>query len=432
MPEESKVDSPLEYFPFKIQEIVQDLKAGRNFPVPYVLASMLYATSVAIGSTVKLDFPTFDKGMYANIYIALVGDRGTNKSAPLLEILSPLLELDAQYIKQYNDEIEKLEEKGNVNFKRPKVRRIIVSDITTETLCQKLEDNPRGLGLWVDELKAWIGGFDKYRKVSGGVDESFFISMYNRAPIVVERKTSSKIICVSNPYLSIIGSIQPCVLNRAITQERLDNGFLDRILLAIYEEDSIFLWGKNHVNKSCGLEIWRGILIQLYNLSLKIEKDNPDAVQTMKCDNDAEEYITGWRDGKQLELSQNETSDIKALFSKSQVYCLKIMILLNLLRYASGEIENPMFIDHNTAIRSAAITDWFFNNSKDFIMDKADLTFTENQLNFIKSLPERFTTADAVNIGAKFSMKERSVKSFLRTKNGIKFRKASHGVYYKI
>lgn len=52
--------------------------------------------------------------------------------------------------------------------------------------------------------------------------------------------------------------------------------------------------------------------------------------------------------------------------------------------------------------------------------------------NFINELPDTFTTDEAINVGAKSDFSSRKVARLLKTLNGLKIRKVSHGVYTKV
>lgn len=431
MKKERSDDILLGYFPERIATVIRGLNHERNFPVPYVVASILYATSVAIGSTIRLEFPLFDE-IYANVVIALVGSRGSNKSAPMREILRPLENINKESIQKYNEQIAKYEAllpEEKEPKKKPVANRIFASDATTESLCQLLEENPRGIGLYMDELMSWIGGFDRYRKHSSGVDESFFLSVYNCTPITKDRTGNSRIINISKPYLSIIGSIQPEVLYRAITKNRIENGLFDRILLAKYEEDDYIPWVEKVKQNSSVSELWKEILEKIYLKSLEYLK--ADETKIVKCKDDAITWIVTWRNDTEEDNVRKSTEDVRALFKKTQVYCLRIVLLINMLRFACNEIKNPLEVDRKTAISATNIADWFFENSVEFLDTKQKLQYKQSQLDFVKNLGERFTTADAVNLGKNFGMGERTVKKFLKEQKGILFERPSHGNYIK-
>jgi len=72
---------PVEVFPKAIQEIIIATKETLGFPVDFIGASILYAASVAIGNTCKVEIKGgFQEG--AVLYLAIVARPGTNKTHP--------------------------------------------------------------------------------------------------------------------------------------------------------------------------------------------------------------------------------------------------------------------------------------------------------------------------------------------------------------
>lgn len=71
----------------------------------------------------------------------------------------------------------------------PPAERNIVMDTTVEALAPLMLTNPRGLLLARDELKGWIGSFDRYAGGKGGADSAHWLSMHNGESIIVDRKT---------------------------------------------------------------------------------------------------------------------------------------------------------------------------------------------------------------------------------------------------
>ena len=52
--------------------------------------------------------------------------------------------------------------------------------------------------------------------------------------------------------------------------------------------------------------------------------------------------------------------------------------------------------------------------------------------NFVNELPDSFTTDEAIQIGAKYDFNLRKVTRLLKSLNGIKISKVSHGSYTKM
>lgn len=114
---------------------------------------------------------------------------------------------------------------------RPTAERFVVNDCTVESLAPILERNPGGLLVDRDELSGWLGSFDRYSGGSGGGDVAHWLSLYDAGPLTVDRKLSGTIY-VPSAAVSIAGTIQPRALARAVGSRHVENGLLQRFILA--------------------------------------------------------------------------------------------------------------------------------------------------------------------------------------------------------
>jgi hypothetical protein len=229
---------PVEVFPLPIQEIIKATNESLNFPIDFIGASMLYAVSVAIGNTHKVEIM---KGWSENtvLYLSLVGRPGTNKSHPFSFALKPIEQRDNlkflkyQKEKQEYDTIAKLtkkerEEQGYNEPIKPIWEQHLVTDFTPEALTDVHKFNKRGIGVYADELASWFKNFNRY---NNGSEEQFWLSVWSGKPIRINRKTSEPTY-IPLPFISVAGTIQPGVLNE-LAQNRTQNGFLDRLLVLV-------------------------------------------------------------------------------------------------------------------------------------------------------------------------------------------------------
>jgi hypothetical protein len=117
---------------------------------------------------------------------------------------------------------------------KPRPRRIIASDITVERLVSLLNDNPRGILVYRDELNAWLCGFTRYSKTS---DLPQWLSAHSAGHMMTDRNARDpqtgdrEHLYVDHAAISVVGSIQPGVLARALTQEHRDAGLSSRLHL---------------------------------------------------------------------------------------------------------------------------------------------------------------------------------------------------------
>lgn len=78
-------------FPKPMQDFTMEAKVGLNFPIEYVLSSILYTASVAIGNTHQVRVKNgWNEG--ANLFMAIVGETGVAKSHAISLAIKPLLD----------------------------------------------------------------------------------------------------------------------------------------------------------------------------------------------------------------------------------------------------------------------------------------------------------------------------------------------------
>ena len=211
---------PVEIFPQSIQDIIKNLRTTLNFPDDYTSASMIYATSVAMGLSYQAQFKN-GWNEIGSLYIAIVGKAGTNKTHPLNFALKPIKKLDTDSYNEYMIKKSEYDYAKSLTKKEredeliilpesePTWKQFLVSDFTPEALIDVLNNNHIGIGVYVDELASWFKNFNRY---NNGSEEQFWLSAWSGTSITVNRK-NGKSYNIPEPFISVIGTIQDGVLN---------------------------------------------------------------------------------------------------------------------------------------------------------------------------------------------------------------------------
>jgi hypothetical protein len=111
------------------------------------------------------------------------------------------------------------------------MKRTYADDTTVESLVGILEDNPRGVLIYKDELTGWVRSHDQYKAGGKGADRQHWLSVWSNQAIVVDRKSrQGDPTYVERPWVSLVGGIQPAMLPEL--GGSMEDGLLDRFLFA--------------------------------------------------------------------------------------------------------------------------------------------------------------------------------------------------------
>ena len=181
--------------------------------------------------------------------MGLVGESGATKSPIFSSLLKPLEELQAMADETYKVEFSQYEEsletwqkspRGSRGAKpnAPAQREYYLQDLTLEATYDCLNKQPDfGLVLAVDELAGLFNGFNHYRAGGKGNDRQRVLSLYDGRAIKVNRKTGTRI-SLPHTSVSLVGTIQPCVLRKLMSDLSEVDGYWARfywVLLPVTE-----------------------------------------------------------------------------------------------------------------------------------------------------------------------------------------------------
>ncbi len=118
---------------------------------------------------------------------------------------------------------------------QPKARALIVNDITIEKLAHTMWENPQGLVLVRDELSGWFASFGRYSDGKGpGADMANWLEIFRAHHLRIDRKTGvPPTIFIPRAACSVVGTIQPRVFKRILTEDFFDSGLVSRLLLCM-------------------------------------------------------------------------------------------------------------------------------------------------------------------------------------------------------
>ena len=416
---------PIDVFPCLFKDLILDLNSSLNFPIDYTATSILTAISTAVGTTVKarVKHNWFE---YGSLYSCLIGNAGANKTHPINTIFKPIKDIDKSNHdifketftewEQFN-KLSKKEKNGLAEPIVPKLKKSVLTNFTPEVLNKRLEENERGCTVLSDELATFFNGMNNYSK---GDQIGTYLSFWSNQPTTIDRIGNPIPLFIENPYLSIIGGLQPRVLSTSFPIEKLNNGFFQRFLFAF--PDSVFKEpiSDNECNSTL-IENYKNFILNFYT--------DIQETKILKWSADAKVFFYNWQK-ENCNLVNEYQNNIKGeIASKFDNHFIRLAMLLQMMREPKHD-----YIELEAVQGAEKLCVYFMNCSfkvLEVIQNKKDYfqTLTEQKQKFYNSLVEKFTTAEAVAIGLNFQFSERSIKTFLT--DTILFKKLKHGSYEK-
>lgn len=424
-PINDRLNFPYDIFPEKIQQFI----FAQSIQHEYLAGAILGALSAAIGNTTQLEaMPGYN--VKAILYMAIVAPPGAAKTPAVKKAFGPLEEFDNNsyaFYKQEMEDYEKLlaaydkDKKNTDKPAQPHFPQIIIKDSTIEMVSHILMTNPGGCCILADELSGFLNRMNQYKS---GDEEQKWLELWSGASILNQR-VSTGVKKVIDPFCSIIGGIQPGVLESLSKEERGHNGFYHRFLFVYPKQQDKQEWIQVNVHDGI-TNAFKSIFVDMINHRSK-DKVN------YSLHADANSLYKEWFDHKNLKYNQATTDNVKGIIAKYQDYCLRFALILQVIedwQYRCG-IVMPNIME-----RAIRLTEYFLGNMHKASKILAPETPLDKLQDVYKSLyevlPQSFSTKTLIQLAVTLGIKEGSAKVFLGRQDGKLFHKMERNVYEKM
>jgi hypothetical protein len=395
---------PVEVFPDDLRDALLEASQAIPCPVDYLAVPLLAAAGSCIGRSRALAVKN-KYVQHALLYTAVVAPPGSGKSPALELVTEPLHEQEEKFheewelqlaayevqMAEYEAELaaykaakkksvarkaeadtetdkeadKKPDAKLPVKPPRPVRKRALTDNATVESLALILRDNARGVLLAKDELIAWVKAMNQYRPAGKGDDEQFWLSNWSCTTFIVDRKGDHDHgpLIAKKPFVGVTGCITPTKLKTLrgdVGPRRADDdGRLDRILLSHPEEPDAEPEDWNEVSPQTAavlsrtLKALRGLPMEPVKDGEKVKSWRPFLV---KLTGDGR---AAWQQFTREHCRERNAPDFPGYlvgpWSKLRGYCARIALIIQYLRWASGEDVGGCHCDvDGESVRKAA------------------------------------------------------------------------------
>jgi hypothetical protein len=337
---------PVDAFPDQIKEIILATNRCLNFPTDFTGTSMLYAASVAIGNTHKIKVR---EGWLEPpvLFVANIGLPNTMKSHPLSFAVKPFIDMQNELYQSYDKAKEKYEfemkltqqkrDELNLNPQKPLCRKFILMDFTSEALAKVHNENPRGVGVYCDELGSWWGSFNRYNK---GADEQLWLSLWSGITWMKDRSLGDLII--RNPYVPVGGSTQPSNLSQFCNSSAASSGLVDRFLFAYPEGLKKPYWSTETLNQVYSNN-WFRIIKSITDISPYGIQGNSIPAVVIPYSKEAYDVIVEWQTMNTDRCNEEYNVALASGLGKLEIQINRIALILEILGHAClGRTMQPI------------------------------------------------------------------------------------------
>jgi Protein of unknown function (DUF3987) len=234
----------------------------------------------------------------------------------------------------------------------PIMRRLLTGDTTQEALVDLIDQNPRGMLLFRDELSGWFASFNQYRD---GADRQFYLECHAGGSFAKDRRIGS--VLIDDLYLNICGGIQPEIISRVLHGGDHD-GMTARFSLLVWpEKPSQFRYIDRPPEPAATRAVERA-----FRELLQLDPEGwfgPKKVgsqRVFRFDDAAQGIFRDWYIGVRTTPGADYEKNMVAHIAKFPGLFARLAVTHHLMRYASdkassapGTVPPPMTVDVQTA-----------------------------------------------------------------------------------
>lgn len=434
---------PLNAFPVKIQDMILVLSRQENYSIEYMMASLLVAMSTAIGNAVNI---RIRGGWISNsaLYMILVGRPGMGKTPPLDFAFRPIRKHDAQAVKQFKLEMEQYNNliESNKGKKenttplpnKPILRRAIISDFTPEALMRALDDNQRGIVVYVDEI---MGMFNAVNQYSRGQLIEQLLTAFSGKPLDISRCSMPVPIHIEYPFINIVGTMQTTRIHELIEKGYKENGLLDRIIFVYPSSKEIADWQLDEDSSFATFEkysaMWESIIDKVVSLPFAENESGGNTQNILDFSSEAKAYFTNWRNNAIRAVNQIQDDGlVDSRVIKAPMITARLALILQILRWACGEVHKD-FVDIDSIKSAIALSEYFESCYADIQKYMLNESIEPQKKELLDCLSVTFTISDAIQAGKEVGLSERSVMySLVNLATNKIIKKVKRGEYEKL
>lgn len=434
---------PLNAFPVKIQDMILVLSRQENYSIEYMMVSLLVAMSTAIGNAVNI---RIRGGWISNsaLYMILVGRPGMGKTPPLDFAFRPIRKHDAQAVKQFKLEMEQYNNliESNKGKKenttplpnKPILRRAIISDFTPEALMRALDDNQRGIVVYVDEI---MGMFNAVNQYSRGQLIEQLLTAFSGKPLDISRCSMPVPIHIEYPFINIVGTMQTTRIHELIEKGYKENGLLDRIIFVYPSSKEIADWQLDEDSSFATFEkysaMWESIIDKVVSLPFAENESGGNTQNILDFSSEAKAYFTNWRNNAIRAVNQIQDDGlVNSRVIKAPMITARLALILQILRWACGEVHKD-FVDIDSTKSAIALSEYFESCYADIQKYMLNESIEPQKKELLDCLSVTFTTSDAIQAGKEVGLSERSVMySLVNLATNKIIKKVKRGEYEKL
>ena len=363
---------PLAVFPSVLATFVQTCAAALPCPPDFLAVPLLAVLGAAIGTTRVVEIkPGWRES--PRLWTAVVADPGSKKSPALDLVLRPLYRAQHRLKQAYAQDMSAYEleraayDKRYAAWKReqspmphaipakphePEFQQLFSTDATTEALAGVLEQNPRGVLFVRDELTGWARAMNQYKGGKGN-DRQTWLSFWNGATVLVNRKSRKEPITIDNPFVAVTGCLPPKVLGELADERGREDGFVHRILFA-FPSLRDMVWTEEHIPPAIQ-DQYAAVVEKLQALQWAVEDAEACAPRVLPLTSAGKAAWVEWVTSHYAELNVPDLPpQLRGPWAKLEGYCGRLALVLHLARVACKEV-NGEAIDDTSVLGSGGL-----------------------------------------------------------------------------
>jgi len=353
--------------PEALEAWIGDISERMQCPPEFPSVAALVAAASIIGNRVCICPKRADAWrVVPNLWGAVVGRPGMLKSPALHEAFTPMKARERLAREEYDrgiqdfnferefaeaqktnlrSQMKKAKNAGDKEALRkeyvdadipmPVERRYIVNDPTVEKLGELLNQNPRGLLLFRDELVGWLKSLEREGREQ---DRTFYLETWDGTGDYVYDRIGRGTLRINNMTLSILGGIQPGplmqYLHSALQGGAGDDGLIQRFQLLVYP-DAPTTW-RNIDRGPEGKATSRAH--RCFSELDKLAMANVQTVKTLRFSPEAQDLFDNWRSSLEAALLGDRFNHdtMRAHMSKYRSLMPSLALLFHLISVVDG------------------------------------------------------------------------------------------------